>query len=442
MRLFGFEIRRERQPEQKAAQFETVLQRLLAAKSGELSFGITPDNCMAAPTVHAIVTAVANRIAVTPVHVYRKKMIRGRVAKEPLPDHPVAKLFRYPNPYQTRVNFWADAASSLLRWGNFYAYKGRGSTGPILFLQPMRAGSVEVTEQDNMELRYRYGNGADQREYTANQILHVRSASRDYLVGDSPVRDVSQAIALEIYAEQFGATFFRNGALPLLMFKYAQGSAGFKTADEEREFIKGFQEALGGERRHRAMLLPRGVETSNPVPIENDRAQFLETRKYQRTVIAGAFGVPPQYVGDLERATFNNAEQQSLQFTADVIYPVVQKFEAALERDLLTDSDWNNGVIIRFNLDSLLRADFKSRQEGLQIQHNNGVICSNEWREIEGRNPLPDDKGGEDYLMPANMKVAGEEEEPAEPEQPGTNPQNEEDERGTETDTATDQESE
>lgn len=95
-----------------------------------------------------------------------------------------------------------------------------------------------------------------------------------------------------------------------------------------------------------------------------------------------------------------------------------------MERDLLTEDDWREGVIIRFNLDSILRADFKSRQEGLQIQRTNGVISPNEWREIEGRNPLSDDKGGEEYLRPGNMLVAGEDpEEPAKPADPETDPE-------------------
>ena len=100
------------------------------------------------------------------------------------------------------------------------------------------------------------------------------------------------------------------------------------------------------------------------------------------TVIAGAFGVPPTIAGDLERATFNNVEQMSKDFTENVVLPVARAFECAMERDLLTIADRNNGLCIRFNLDATLRAAFKDRQEGLQIQRNNGIINANEWREI------------------------------------------------------------
>jgi HK97 family phage portal protein len=257
---------------------------------------------------------------------------------------------------------------------------------------------------------------------------YVRGPARDFISGDSPVKDVSLAIALEIGAEEFGATFFNNGAMPLMMFQYLQGSAGFKTAAAETQFIDDFQNALGGSKRNKAMLVPKGIEAKDPIRIENDKAQFLETRKYQRTVIAGAFGVPPHLVGDLERATFNNVEQQDSDFTSNVIQPVAQAFESAMERDLLTDDDYNNGICIRFNLDSILRADFKSRQEGSRIQRDAGVISSNEWREREGLNPISDEDGGDDYMRPANMLVAGEpipqkqEEKPKpeqEPKEPG-----------------------
>jgi len=415
VKLLGYEIRRQA-PEEKGAQFESVLMRLIAAREGSIG-SVTPETCMQAPTVQALVKAIADRISVTPVHVYRKATRNGREWKERLPDHPVAKLLQYPNEWQTRADFFGDATSCLIRYGNFYAYKARGSTGPIRSLTPIAANAVQVVQDwtTGGTLVYRVTEASGTiREYPLSKLVHVRGSARNFIEGDSPVRDVARSIALEIAAEQFGWSFFANGAVPLLMFKFLAGHKGFKTPEQEKQFVDDFQRALGGEKRHRAMLLPAGIETGDPVKIENDKAQFLETRKLQRTIIAGAFGVPPQYVGDLERGTWNNVEQQSLQFTQDVIYPVVQKFEASLERDLLTDEDWRSGVVIRFNLDSILRSDYKSRQEGLQLQRVNGVLSPNEWREIEGRNPLPEDKGGEEDLRPRNMMVAGQ--EPDEPE--------------------------
>jgi HK97 family phage portal protein len=383
MKLFS-RFRRE----QKSAQFKDVLRRLVAAHEGALGAMVTPETCMQSPTVHAIITAVSRRLSVTPIHVYRKGSEDGRDTKEKLGNHPVARLLQAPNNWQTRVEFMGDAASVFMRWGRFHAYKSRGMTGPIRELIPLHPTSVEPKMDTSWRVTYRVRQGDGEiREYEPRQILNVRGPARDFFTGDSPVKDVAQAIALEILAEKFGASFFRNGALPLVIFKYMAGVGAFKTQEEEDQFVQSYQDALGGDRRFRALLLPKGIETGPPIPVENDKAQFLETRKYQRTVIAGAFGVPPHLVGDLERATFNNVEQQDQDFTLNVVMPVAQAFEASMERDLLTPEDRSSGVVIRFNLDSVLRADFKSRQEGLQIQRRMGVISANEWREIEGRNP-------------------------------------------------------
>jgi HK97 family phage portal protein len=206
--------------------------------------------------------------------------------------------------------------------------------------------------------------------------------------------DARESIALEIAAERFGGSFFGNGAAPFLVFNYIAGSQGHKTEEERQAFINDFQNAYRGKGRFRGILLPKGIEMRDPILLDNDKAQFLETRKHQRTVVAGAFGVPPHLVGDLERTAINNFEQQSLDFDQKVVLSYVRIFEAAMERDLLTADDRAGGVIIRFNMDAALRADFKTRQEGLKIQREAGVINPNEWREIEGKNPR---EGGDDY---------------------------------------------
>jgi len=225
----------------------------------------------------------------------------------------------------------------------------------------------------------------------------VRGAARDGLVGDSPVSDLRDSIALEIAAERMGCQVFANGAAPSMVFKFADGFQGYKTDEERTNFLDEIQSIYAGKGRFRSILLPRGVEHSEKFEIDNEKAQTLELRQYQRTVIAGAFGVPPHMVGDLSNGTFQNVEQQSLDFVTNVVLPYVRMFEAALEAALLTDAERADGLVIRFNLDAALRADFKTRQEGLQIQRQNGVINANDWAEKEGMNPISAEDGGEEY---------------------------------------------
>ncbi len=393
MNLFGWELSRK----SNDISLDTLIRRLEAIHDTVSGINVTPDTAMQSPTVQAIVTAISRRIATLPVHVLKRTVVNGRTRKERVPSHPVERLLNRPNDWQDRVSYWLDATSWLVRYGRYYAYKSRGVTGPIRRLEPLHPSSVQIEQDDNMAVRILVTTNGGQKSYAPNQIHHARGPARNGLEGDSPVMDMREAIALEIAAEKFGASFFGNGAMPLIIFQYMQGSQGHKTDEERNRFVEDFQAAYRGQKRFRAMLMPKGIEAGKPIPVENDKAQFLETRKYQRTVIAGAWGVPPHMVGDLERGTFNNVEQQSLGFVMDVVLPYIRIFEAAMERDLLTDEDRNSGVIIRFNLDGALRADFKTRQEGLKIQREAGVISPNDWREMEGMNPIDEEDGGDTY---------------------------------------------
>ena len=417
MKIFGYEFPRR----EEKSTIDDILRSIVTAYATDSGVSVTPDNCEQAPTVKAIVTGISRRIAILPIGVYRKTESGGRTSKESLPSHPVANLLKNPNEWQDRMNFWLDAASCLVRYGNFFAVKSRGSTGPIRALIPVDPRSIEIIadRQTGVPI-YRVLTTDGLVDYPKSKIFHARGPGRDFYRGDSPVHDVREAIALEIAAEKFGATFFGNGAIPLMIFKFMQGSGGFKTKEESAEFVESFQRALGGKNKHKAMLLPKGMERDGQIDIANDRAQFLETRRLQREVISGAFGVPPHLVGHLANSTFNNVEQQSLDFVLNCVLPVVRIFEAAMEADLLTPADRASGVIIRFNIDAALRGDFKTRQEGLKIMRDDGVINANEWREMENMNPIDDDDGGEDYIRPMNMAVAGE--EPPEPTPPPVKP--------------------
>lgn len=408
MKIFGREFFK------KTTSTDEILRQIAAAQMSDTGVAVNPDSAMQSPTVHAIVTAISNRIATLPVHVLQKVEKGNRVVKEERPNHPVNYLLRYPNGWQTGFDFWQDASSCLVRWGNFFAVKGRGQTGPIRALWPVHPSAVEVEQDDNGAVLYRVrADNGEIKEYSVEQMLHVRGPSRNFLVGDSPVQDCRRAIALEIAAEKFGGSFFANGALPLMVFQYMQGVGGFKNREEQQEFVNSFERAFGGDKKHKSMLLPKGIELRDPVKVENDKAQFIESRRYQRQVIAAAFGVPPHIVGALENATYNNVEQMSLDLIINVILPQVRRFEAALEDSLLTDDDRRSGHIIRFNLDAALRGDFKTRQEGLKIMREWGVINANDWREMENMNPISGEDGGEDFIRPMNMSVPGEEEDPA-----------------------------
>lgn len=381
-----------------AISLDTLIRRLEAVHQTTSGVVVTPENCMESPTVQAIVTAVSRRISTLPPHVLVKSDDNGRTKKERQPNHPVEKLLAQPNEWQSSTSYWLDSTSSLIRHGNFYAFKARGLTGPIRRLLPLNPGSCEPKQRDDWSVYYEaIMRDGGRQELQPAQIHHVRGPARDFLKGNSPIEDVKETIALEIAAERMGAAVFGNNAMPGIIFEYMEGSQGFKTDEERKTFIDDFQAVYAKKGRMKALLMPKGIKAGQQITIENEKAQFLETRQHQRSVIAGAFGVPPHLVGDLERGTFSNIEHQSLEFIQSVVLPYVRMFETAMERDLLTPDDRAKGIIIRFNLDGALRGDFKSRQEGLNIMRTAGVINANDWRDHENMNPISAEDGGEEY---------------------------------------------
>lgn len=377
---------------------EQVIQRLEGAWNTAAGITVSPENCMRSPTMLAIVTAISRRISTLPIEVLQVTEKSGRTRKEVLPKHPVAMLLKWPNDWQDSNQFWLDATSQLVRYGNFFAHKSRGSTGPVRALYPLKPTCVSIDQDSDWSVTYRYSTvGGASFVVSPDKVLHARGPARDMLKGDSPVMDISEAIALEIQAERMGAAVFGNTAQPGVIFKFSDASQGYRTDEERQRFVESFQALYGGAKRFTAALLPKGIEVADTAAIDNEKAQYTDTRQYQRTVIAAAFGVPPHMVGDLAKGTFNNVEQQTLDFVINVVLPYCRQFEAAMERSLLTAEDRARGVIIRFNLEGILRGDFKTRQDGLNIQRQAGVISANDWREKENMNPIPARDGGDEY---------------------------------------------
>lgn len=139
-----------------------------------------------------------------------------------------------------------------------------------------------------------------------------------------------------------------------------------------------------------------------PISIAPEQAQFLETRKFQIDEIARIFRVPPHMVGDLEKSSFSNIEQQSLEFVKYTLDPWVIRWEQAIDRSLLTLEE-KKKYFVKFNVNGLLRGDYESRMRGYSIGIQNGFMSPNDVRELENMNLISDEDGGNNYICNGNM---------------------------------------
>lgn len=139
-----------------------------------------------------------------------------------------------------------------------------------------------------------------------------------------------------------------------------------------------------------------------PISISPEQAQFLETRKFQIDEIARIFRVPPHMIGDLEKSSFSNIEQQSLEFVKYTLDPWVYRWEQSMQRALLKP-DEKSAYFLKFNVDGLLRGDYQSRMNGYAVGRQNGWMSANDIRELENLDRISAEDGGDLYLVNGNM---------------------------------------
>lgn len=230
----------------------------------------------------------------------------------------------------------------------------------------------------------------------ATDVLHIPGLGFDGLVGYSPIAMAKNAIGMAIACEEYGAKFFANGAAPSGVLEHPG------TIKDPSRVRESWTQTFGGSSNaNKVAVLEEGMKYT-PISISPEQAQFLETRKFQINEIARIFRVPPHMVGDLEKSSFSNIEQQSLEFVKYTLDPWISRWEQAMVRSLLTAQE-KKKYFIKFNMDGLLRGDYQSRMNGYAIGRQNGWMSANDIRELENLDKIPAELGGDLYLINGNM---------------------------------------
>lgn len=368
---------------------------------GNSNSGVRVDELRAMQTsaVYACVKILAETVASLPLHLYKK----GKNGKnESAEQHPLYScLYEMPNEEMTSFEFRETMMTSLLLWGNAYArkIKKNGHVTELWYLKPQYM-TVERDTQTG-RIKYTYSDDITNQTYVyrPEQIFHIKGLSLDGVTGLSPIAQAREAVGLSLATEEYGAKFFGNGARPGGVLEHP---GILKDPEKLRDsWNKVYQ---GTRNSHKVAVLEEGMKY-HTIGIAPEDAQFLETRKYQVNEICRIFRVPPHLVGDLERATFSNIEHQSIEFVQHTIRPWLVRWEQAISRSLLDEKE-RLLYFARFNVDGLMRGDYKSRMEGYAVGRQNGWLSANDIRGLEDLPPIPKEQGGDEYLVNGNMMTA------------------------------------
>lgn len=363
---------------------------------------VNERSAMQMTAVYSCVRILAEAVAGLPLHLYRYKEDGG---KERAIDNNLYHLLHdEPNKEMSSFIFRETLMTHLLLWGNAYAQIIRNGKGEVVALYPLMPNKMQVDRDENGELYYIYTRSSDEAKtmegvtvyLTPRDVLHIPGLGFDGLVGYSPIAMAKNAIGLAIATEEYGAKFFANGAAPSGVLEHPG------TIKDPSRLRENWNSTFGGSANSgKVAVLEEGMKYT-PISISPEQAQFLETRKFQIDEIARIFRVPPHMVGDLEKSSFSNIEQQSLEFVKYTLDPWVIRWEQSLSRALLNE-DEKRKYFFKFNLEGLLRGDYESRMSGYAVARQNGWMSANDIRELENMDKIPAEDGGDLYLINGNM---------------------------------------
>lgn len=349
----------------------------------------------------ACIRLLSGSVATQPKHVFKKT---GNRNKKVATDHPAHRLIsKRPNSFQNAFQFYYFMITTLLNWGNFYAYISRNSFYEPVALIPVKPHKMRV-KMENMKKVFYY-NG---KRFTNNDFIHIYNLSLDGLVGINPIKYAGQSIGIGLAGEKMQSSYFGKGLHAGGIVTLPENQKGLmgSTEEEADEYMDALRTSFqkmyqnGSETWHRMMFLEPGFDFKQ-FELNFETAKIIETRKMSIADIARVNGVPLHKLMELDKATFNNVEQLNIEYTQDGVMPLTKNIESEFNAKLLKESEQAD-YFTRFNLDGLMRGDIKSRYEAYSIalgKTGPGFMSPDEIRDKEDFGEID----SEDLWVPMNM---------------------------------------
>ncbi len=376
-----------------SGEIEKMILSVFGGGSTSSGVSISSESAMKQATVYSCVNILSRVIGMLPCHMM-ERIGKNREIAENFYLYPL--LHDMPNEWMTSAEFWGMVEMNVLLRGNCYVLKNRGvlsKTRQIKELIPLAPGIVqEVVQNTDYSLVYRcvFPDGT-QTDIPGTEIMHLRGLVSNGYMGMNPIQYIRETIGLGLATEEFGARYFGSGTHPSMIVEHPKelSEVGHKNL---RESLSETYSGLG--KAHRLMLLEEGMK-ANPISINPEDSQFLETRQYQRADIVDIFfGMPLKLMGSNDSTpTFASAEQFSINFIMYALLPWAVSFEKAIYRDLLTESE-RTRYYAKFRMEGLQRGSFKEQAEAFAILIDKEIMNPNECRELLDRNPYG---GGDEY---------------------------------------------
>lgn len=356
---------------------------------------VTDETALSLTAVYSCVKLLAETIGHLPLNVFRRDGDSQFIAR----DHYLWPILHH------RPNRWQTAIEWRMMMQAHYELRGAGRSeilfnqfGEVTELIPLHPDKVQTKIiNDGTDWQYIVTDGAGRtRTLSRDQVFEVKGMSWDGINAINPIEAERQAIGYALGAQEYGSTFYANGATPTGWLGLPAG-VSMKGENERREFRKSWRESTTSGRRFETPVLEKGMEYHD-LGIKHTDMQYLETKKYTAIDIARIFRVPPHKIGEMEQAKFNNVENQNIDFVTDSILPRATIWEQAALA--LFTPDEQDEYLAEYMIQGLLRGDSNARSDYYDRGVKTGWLTRNEARRFENLNPIP---GLDEPLTPMNM---------------------------------------
>ena len=347
------------------------------------------DKALTLSSVWCAVRLLSESVSSLPCGVYTKEPNGDKV--EAVNDR-IYNLIKFkPNNYQNKITFFEYVMMSICMTGNSYVQIVRDNSGNPVQLMPIDSALVDVVINEG-ELFYQIDGGG---VLDSADVLHFKTLTDDGIVGLSPIDQCAKAINWGINVEEFGSTFFKNGAKPSSVLSTDRALSETAIQRLKNSFNSSYSKL---SQSNSTIILEEGL-TFKPISISPEQAQFLASRQFSIEEVARIFNVPPHMLKDLTKSSFNNIEMQSQEFVTYTLMPYITRIENEINLKLFRTNEIGY-KFIEFNVNGLLRGDVKSRNEAYKTAITNGYMSINEVRQKENLNSI---EGGDKHFMQLNM---------------------------------------
>ena len=368
---------------------------------------VNRDTALSLSAIFNAVLQISQMMASTQMVMYERI---DENSKRRVRDHPTAFVFNgKANEIMTSYIFKEISTQHILLKGNAYSFKVTDRTGDVVGLLPIDPDLMKPKrEKGRLVYEFKPRGNKPAIIYPKESIFHIPGFGYDGLQGYSVLKLANNSFGTALASEEHAGRTFSNGGTLRGVLKHPG------KFQDRNEAIKNIRESwqkvyAGPGNQGKVAILEEGMDFQ-PMSMNPEELQMLESRTFNVTEIARWFNMPPHKLKELSRATYDNISSEQLSYYVDTLLPHFVRWEQHALYECIDADEWDK-YYFEFTIDNILRADVETRNKAYEIQRRNGILNANEWRRKDNMNPI-DGKGGDDYFIPLNWTKMGEEIKP------------------------------